>query len=356
MVQHNHGSKALTLGHGRISFAFEPDIDSGAFYSFNKSSMFLTITQTFTKCLTMARLNYKQLHHFWSVAKAGSLKRAGERLHLTPQTLSAQIAALEETMGVALFRRAGRRLELTEMGRTALSFADDIFQLGGDLEDVLCGHSAGRLLPFRVGIADVVPKSLAYRLLAPALALPDPVRIVCREDKLERLLAELAIHRLDLVLADRPMPPETDVKGYSHKLGECGISFFASPQLAACHRGRFPDSLKGAPLLVPSEHTAVRGRLMRWFGTRRIQPRIVGEFDDSALMKAFGGGGIGIFVAPTAIAAEVQLHYGVEMLGQTDEVVERFFAISVQRRLTHPAVAAVSEAARQKLFADFRSS
>ena len=302
----------------------------------------------------MARLNYKQLHQFWSVAKAGSLKRAGERLHLTPQTLSAQIAALEETMGVALFRRAGRRMELTEMGRTALSFADDIFQVGAELEDVLRGHSSGRLLPFRVGIADVVPKSLAYRLLAPALALPNPMRIVCREDKLERLLAELAIHRLDLVLADRAMPPETDVKAYSHKLGECGISFFATPHLAACHPARFPDSLHGAPLLVPSEHTAVRVRLMRWFATHRIQPRIVGEFDDSALMKAFGGGGIGIFIAPTAIAAEVQLHYGVEMLGQTDDVVERFFAISLQRRLTHPAVAAVSEAARQKLFAGFR--
>lgn len=298
----------------------------------------------------MARLNYKHLHYFWSVAKAGSIKRASERLQLTPQTLSGQIAVLEETMGVALFRRAGRRLEMTEMGRIALSYADEIFQAGGELEDLLRGPPTGRLLPFRVGVADVVPKSLAYRLLAPAMAMPDPVRIVCREDKLERLLAELAIHRLDLVLTDRPMPPETNVKAYSHKLGECGITFFATPELAARYPGRFPDVLDGAPLLIPTEDTAVRARLMRWLGARRIQPRIVGEFDDSALMKAFGYGGIGIFIAPTAIAAEVQQYGSVVRLGQTDEVVERFFAISIQRRLTHPAVTAISDAARQQLF------
>ncbi len=299
----------------------------------------------------IARLNYKQLHHFWTVAKAGSLKRASERLHLTPQTLSGQIAALEETMGVVLFRRVGRGLELTEMGRTALSYADEIFQVGGELEDALRGAPAGRLLAFRVGVADVVPKSLAYRLLAPAMTLSDPVRIVCREDKLERLLGELAIHRLDMVIADRSMPAETDVKGYSHKLGECGITFFATNELAKRYGGGFPNGLDGAPLLVPSEGTAVRGGLMRWLGERRIQPRIVGEFDDSALMKAFGSGGIGIFIAPTVIADEVQRHYGVKILGQTDEVVERFFAISVQRRLTHPAVTAVSDAARRELFA-----
>jgi len=304
----------------------------------------------------MARLNYRQLHHFWSVAKTGSIKRASERLHLTPQTLSGQIAALEETMGVALFRRVGRRLEMTEMGRIALSYADEIFQVGGELEEALRSQPAGRLMPFRVGVTDVVPKSLAYRLLVPAMALPESVRIVCREGKLEWLLAELAMQRIDLVLADRAMPAEASVKGYSHKLGECGITFLATPELAARYGGNFPDVLNGAPLLVPSEDAAVRGRLMRWLGTHRIQPRIVGEFDDSALMKAFGGGGIGIFIVPTAIAAEVEQHYGVEVLGQTDEVVEQFFAISVQRRLTHPAVVAVSDTARQKLFSDSRSA
>ena len=304
----------------------------------------------------MARLNYKQLHHFWTVANAGSLKRGSERLNLTPQTLSGQIAALEQTMGVELFRRAGRGLALTEMGRVALSYANEIFQAGGELESALRSPPAGRLLPFRVGVADVVPKSIAYRLLAPAMALAVPLRVVCREDKLDRLLGELAIQRLDMVLADRPMPSETDVRAFSHKLGECGISFFATPQLAARHGGVFPDCLEGAPLLVPSEDTSVRARLMRWLGSRRIQPRIVGEFDDSALMNEFGCGGIGIFIAPTAIAAEVRSHYGVEILGQTDEVVDRFFAISVQRRLTHPAVAAVSDTGRRDLFANRKDS
>lgn len=304
----------------------------------------------------MARLNYKQLHHFWTVANAGSIRRGSERLNLTPQTLSGQIAALEQSMGVELFRRAGRGLALTETGRIALSYADEIFQAGGELESALRRPPTSRLLPFRVGVADVVPKSLAYRLLAPALALPDSLRIVCREDKLDQLLGELAIHRLDMVLADRPMPADTDVKAFSHKLGECGISFFATPELAARHRGPFPDCLDGAPLLVPSEDTSVRGRLMRWLGARRIQPRVVGEFDDSALMNEFGYGGIGIFIAPSAIAAEVQAHYGVKILGQTDEVVDRFFAISVQRRLTHPAVTAVSDAGRRDLFANRQGS
>jgi LysR family transcriptional regulator, transcriptional activator of nhaA len=298
----------------------------------------------------MSRLNYKQLHHFWSVAKAGSLKRASERLNLTPQTLSAQISVLEDSMGVALFQHVGRRMELTEMGRVALSYADEIFQVGGALEDALRSGITRRATPFRVGVADVVPKSLAYRLLAPALQLAESVRLVAREDKLDRLLAEMAIHRMDLVLADRPMSPDTDVKAFSHKLGECGVGFFASPKLAARLKGHFPDLLDDAPLLMPSEEVAVRARLVRWLGAERIHPKVVGEFDDSALMKAFGAGGMGVFIAPTAIADEVKRNYGVKLLGKTDEVVERFYAISVQRQLSHPALAAVSEAAKSTLF------
>ncbi len=296
-------------------------------------------------------MNYKQLHYFWAVAKTGSIVRACEQLNLTPQTISGQIGLLEKTLGVELFRRAGRGLELTETGRLALSYAEEIFQVGGELEEALRSHPREHQVRFRVGIADVVPKSIAYHLLAPAMMLPEPVRIVCREDKLERLLAELAIQRLDLVLADSPMPAEMDVKGYSHKLGECGISFFATPKLAALYGSEFPRALHGAPLLVPGENTIIRGRLMRWFGEQQIQPRIVGEFDDSALMKAFGQSGIGIFIAPSIIADEVQRQYGVKLIGQTDDVVERFYAISVERRLTHPAVVAVTEAARQELFA-----
>jgi LysR family transcriptional activator of nhaA len=295
-------------------------------------------------------LNYKQLQHFWNVARAGSITRAAERLHLTPQTLSGQIALLEENLGTLLFRRVGRRLELTEAGRMALSYAEDIFRTGGELEAMLRGSHSGRPLQLRVGIADVLPKSIAYRLLAPAMELPDPVRIVCREDKLDRLIGELATHRLDLVLSDSPMPDEAEVKGYSHKLGECGVSFLASPALAAGLNGDFPACLDGAPLLVPGEGTAMRGHLMRWLTGQHLHPRIAGEFDDSALMNAFGQGGSGIFPAPSVIADEVCRQHGVNVLGHTETMSERFYAISVERRLSHPAVLAVLQSASRELF------
>lgn len=297
-------------------------------------------------------LNYRQLHYFWAVAKAGSIIRASERLHLTPQTLSGQISLLEETLGVALFLRVGRRLQLTETGRLTLSYADELFQIGNDLEEALRSRPEDRSIQFRVGVDDAVPKSIAYRLLTPAMALDKPVRIVCRENKLTRLLVELAIHRLDLVLADRPMPPETNVKGYSHKLGDCGITFFAEPQLASQLKGEWPHSLNAAPLLIPGEDAATRVPLMRWFDAHQIRPRIVGEFDDSALMHAFGQAGIGIFIAPSVIADEVQREHGVTAIGQTNEVAEQFYAISMERRLTHPAVVAVNDTAHRKLFAN----
>lgn len=319
-----------------------------------ESSIYGTIRQDFSICSGMRKLNYKQLQQFWTVAKAGSIKRASEQLHLTPQTLSGQIAALEESVGALLFKRAGRRLELTETGRLVRSYADEIFEIGGELEDALrSGKGVGRAPPFRVGITEVVPKSLAYQLLAPALTLPDAVRIVCREDKLGRLLAELMLHKLDLVLTDRPLSGDAEIKAFSHKLGECGSAFLATPALAARYRPGFPNSLVDAPLLAPGEDAAVRPRLMRWFEDLRIQPRIVGEFDDSALMKAFGAGGVGIFVVPTAVADEVQRIYGVELVGRTDDIPERFYAISIQRRITHPAVRAIGEMARTHLFAGF---
>jgi LysR family transcriptional activator of nhaA len=300
-------------------------------------------------------LNYKQLHYFWAVAKAGSIIRASERLNLTPQTLSGQIGLLEEALGVSLFSRVGRRLELTETGRLALSYADEIFQIGNELEEVLRNREGSRPIPLRVGIDDAVPKSIAYRLLTPAMSLREPVRIVCREDKLVRLLVELAIQRLDLVIADRPMPPETNVKGYSHKLGDCGIAFFAESRLAATLRQPWPQLLDAAPLLIPGKETAVRGPLMRWLDIQQLRPRIVGEFDDSALMQAFGQAGTGIFIAPSVIADEIQREQGVTIIGRTEEVTEQFFAISMERRLTHPAVVAINESAQRKLFASMYS-
>lgn len=296
-------------------------------------------------------LNYRQLHYFWSVAKAGGITRGAEQLHLTPQTLSGQISQLEEKLGVALFRRAGRRLELTEAGRLALSYADEIFQVGSELEETLRNRHGQRPFLFRVGIADMVPKSIAYRLLAPALGLLEPVHLVCREDKFERLLAELAIHRLDMVLADRPLPPGMDVGGYNHLLGECGLTFFATTDLAARLKGGFPHLLNGAPLLIPGEDSAVHAPLLRWLRGQDIFPRLVGEFDDGALMKSFGQAGAGVFPAPTAIASEVATQYRVESLGCTEAVSEQFFLITVERKLSHPAALAVSEAARHGLFA-----
>jgi len=292
-------------------------------------------------------LNFKHLHYFATVARAGGVIRAAERLHLTPQTLSGQIAQFEERLGVALFRRIGRRLELTEAGKLALSYAEEIFQTGVELEDLLRNGAQDRFITFRVGIADVVPKSIAHRLIAPVLEMPEPVRLVCEEDRLDRLLAELALHRLDMVLADRPMPPGTEIKGYSHPLGESGVAFLAAPALAERMSGEFPDCLDGAPLLLPGRDSALHSILPRWLERMGLRVHVVGEFDDSALMKAFGEGGAGVFTSPAVSVPDVVAHYKVKCLGQTEEIRERFFLISAERRLTHPAAKAVSEHARK---------
>lgn len=295
-------------------------------------------------------LNYRQLHYFWVVAKTGSIVRACEQLNLTPQTISGQISLLEQTFGVELFRRVGRRLELTEAGRQTLPYAEQMFQLGGELEAMLRARPDEQQILFRVGVADVVPKSIVYRLIAPTMELAETIRITCREDKFERLLADLAIQRLDLVISDSPMPTHLDIKGYSQKLGECGISFFATPALAERYGEDFPHSLHGAPLLIPGAETVVRSRLLRWFAELQIQPRIIGEFDDSALMQAFGQSGSGVFIAPSVIAEEVKRQYSVQLLGQTDVVSESFYAISVDRKVKHPAIVAITEGARRELF------
>lgn len=295
-------------------------------------------------------LNYKQLYYFWNVARAGGITRAAEKLHLMPQTLSGQIGELEKSLGTDLFRRAGRRLELTAAGRLALSHAEEIFQIGNELEALLRHRPGSGELPFRVGLASVVPKSIAYRLLAPALKLDEPIRLICHEDKLERLFAELAIHQLDLVIADRSLPSELGVKGYTHPLGQSPIVFFAASELAARYRQGFPGSLHGTPLLVPGGDASLRGSLEHWFNELQIEPRIVGEFDDTALMKTFGQAGVGVFPVPAVIASEVREQYRVEVIGDIKEITVRYYAISLERRLTHPAVMAVSQAAKQELF------
>jgi len=295
-------------------------------------------------------INYKHLHYFWAVAKEGGVTRASERLHLTPQTISGQLSLLEEQLGEELFARTGRSLELTDTGRMVLGYADEIFSLGGELEEAIHHLPHGRPQVFKVGIVDVVPKSIAHRVLEPVMLSPDPVRIICREANLDFLLAELVMHRLDLVLADRPIPSTVSARGFSHKLGECGTSFFATKELAKKLKGKFPQCLNGQPCLIPGEVTMVRSYLMQWFENQQIHPLIAGEFDDSALMKAFGRAGAGIFSAPTPLAAEVEMQYGVVCIGHTDDVREQFYAISVERKIAHPAVIAITETTREWLF------
>lgn len=291
-------------------------------------------------------INLKHLYYFWTVAKAGSVAAAAERLHLAPQTVSAQIKRLEQRLGTALFTPAGRGLKLTEAGQRAAAYADDIFALAEALESSL--RETGGGARFRVGISDAVAKNLAYRLLAPVMELPEPVRLTCQEGKLDRLLAELALHRLDMVIADRPLPPTVRVRGFSHRLGESELAFFASPLLARTCK-RFPACLDGAPLLLPGEDSASRLRLMHWLEARRLTPRLVGEFDDAALMKAFGEAGRGIFPAPVVLRREIEAQYGVKMIGLAEGVREAYYAITGERRISHPAVKVVTSAARDHL-------
>ncbi len=296
-------------------------------------------------------VNYKHLHYFWVVAKEGSIARASEKLHLTPQTISGQLSLLENHLGISLFSRVGRNLELTETGRLVLSYADEIFSLGGELEELI--HQLPAKLPqvLRVGVVDVVPKSIAHRILEPALKMPEPVRMICKESSLDTLLAELAVHRLDLVLADRPIPSTVSARGFSHKLGQCAVSFFATKKLKKNLKGDFPQCLDKAPLLLPSSDNQLRSAIDQWLNKLRIYPRVVAEFDDSALMKVFGQEGAGIFIAPAAIEAEVESQYRAVCIGRIDEVKEHFYAISVERRVLHPVVSVIMEAARESLFA-----
>lgn len=295
-------------------------------------------------------MNFKHLHYFWVAAKAGGILRAGEQLHTTPQTLSGQIKLLEAWLGRALFRKSGRQLELTDEGRLALGYADQIFALGAEMESVLRQASGGvKTLEFRVGVADSVAKSVVYRLLAPALAMPQPVRLICSEGKFPDLLAQLALHRLDLVLADERMPPRLSIKAFNHELGSTTMSFFCTPTLRKQLTGNFPHCLNGAPMLIQGVSSSVRKELDSWLTKHQIHPRIIGEFDDGALMKAFGREGRGVFMSASVLEAETLAQYGVEVIGHTEEMKEEFFAVSVERRITHPCVAAITEAARGRL-------
>jgi len=296
------------------------------------------------------RLNYHHLLYFWMVAREGSVARAAAQLRLAQPTLSGQIHALEDALSEKLLERAGRGLRLTEMGRVVYRYADEIFALGRELTESVKGQPTGRPLRLAVGVADALPKLVAYRLIEPALALPQPVRLVVHEQSTEKLLAALALHELDVVLTDRPTPPGVSVRAFTHLLGDCGVTLFAAPRLALKYRRRFPHALEGAPFLMPGETSTLRRGLEQWFEKQRIQPRIVGEFDDSTLIKVFGQAGTGVFAAPSIIESSVRKQYGVAVVGRLERVRERFYAVSAERRLKHPAVIAITESARRELF------
>lgn len=295
------------------------------------------------------RLNYRHLYYYWMVVKAGSLARAAEQIGLTPQTISAQLTQLEQAIGTTLFDLQGRKLIPTEAGRTALRYADEIFLLGEQLLDSLKNTDNQPLLRLTVGITDVLPKLVAHQLLEPVLHLPDRVRLVCHEGKFEALLADLAIHKLDVILTDRPVSPGMGLRLFSHLLGEGDLSLFATPALRQQYPNLSPENLNHAPFLLPVRTAAVRARLDQWFETQGIRPKIIAEFEDSALLDTFGAAGLGLFPAQTSLAPDLEKRYGVRPIGPITGVRDQFFAISADRRIRHPGIEAICQAGQKTL-------
>ncbi|QGZ38190.1 LysR family transcriptional activator of nhaA [Pseudoduganella flava] len=295
-------------------------------------------------------LNYKHLRYFWMVARTGTIARTAEQLHLTPQSISGQLSEFADALGVELFRRTGRTLELTEAGTRVLRYADTIFRIGDELVEALHDESA-HATRFLVGCADSVSKIVASQVISPALDLDEPVRLVCREGRLAALLGDLAVHRLDLIIADRPMPAHLSVRGFSHLLGESVLKVFGAPALREKLQGPFPRCLDKMPMLLPGEDCATRPRVLKWLEDHQVRPRIVGEFDDSAMLKAFGQAGAGVFFAPAVLADHIRKQYQVEEFGEAADVMDQVYAITTERRLTHPATVAISQQARKHLFA-----
>jgi LysR family transcriptional activator of nhaA len=298
----------------------------------------------------MRHLNYTHLLYFWTVAREGTITRASQVLHLTPQTISGQLKLLDEAVGEPLFSRVGRGLVLTETGQVVKQYADEIFMLGAELTQRVKSKQA--LIPnsINVGICNSIPKLVALRILKPALELEQPLRIVCREGDLERLLGELALHRLDLLISDRTIPAGSSVKAYNHPLGDSGICLFAHESIAEHYRPGFPDSLDNAPMLLPALDSPLRNSLEDWFDVIKVRPRVFAEFDDSALLKAFGNAALGIFPAPAFISEEVSSMYHSRLIGSVNSIRESYFAISPERKLKHPAVLQITENAREALF------
>jgi LysR family transcriptional activator of nhaA len=297
-------------------------------------------------------LNYHHLLYFWVVAREGSVAKACKQLHLAQPTISGQIRSLEKSLKTALFERSGRNIVLTDAGRTVYRYADEIFSLGRELQETLRSRPTGRAVRFVVGVVDALPKLVVHRLLEPALRLPEEVHVTCIDGTPDQLMAQLTLHELDLVLSDIPSNPRLGIRVFNHVLGECGVTFFGKEALAKQYGKGFPESLHGAPFLMPANNAALRRSLDQWFDARDIRPKIRGEFSDSALLKAFGQFGDGLFAVHSAIEDDVKRMYRVEVVGREESIRETFYAVSVEKRLKHPAVVAISEAARTKLFRD----
>ncbi|MES2106519.1 MAG: transcriptional activator NhaR [Pseudomonadota bacterium] len=297
-----------------------------------------------------AGLNLRHLYYFWVVVKEGGVTRAAERLGVAVQTISMQLSLLEQAIGKSLLTTQGRRLVLTEAGRVALSYADQIFLLEEQMQGALAETDLGSSMRLTVGISDSLPKLIAYRLLETALQLPQKVRLECYEGKFESLLADLALHKLDVVLTDRPVSAGTSLRVFSHPLGECQIMLFGIPALAKKYRENFPASLHGAPLLLPTRNNAVRGRIDQWFELHNVRPDVVGEFEDSALLSTFGRSGLGLFPAASILAADVEEQFGAELVGELSQVQEQFYAVSTERKIKHAAVEAILTATHGGVF------
>lgn len=300
----------------------------------------------------MEWLNYHHLLYFWMVAKHGSITRASVELRLAHPTISGQIHRLEEVLGEKLFVRSGRTLALTGAGRIAFRYADEIFALGQEFQDTLKGRATGQPLRLVVGVSNVIAKSIIHRILEPAFELQDKVRVICREARsADAFMGDLAVHAIDVVLADAPAGPGTPVRTFSHPLGECGSTFFAESALARAHRRSFPASLDGAPIILPAGDSTFRRALDAWFRARNIQPEIIAELDDLALASVLAEKGLGVLAAPDVIAGELRQRYTLHSVGRAKDIRQRFFAISVERKIKNPAVAAICEVARKKIFA-----
>ncbi|MCV2883238.1 transcriptional activator NhaR [Aestuariibacter sp. AA17] len=286
----------------------------------------------------MKQLNYHHLNYFYHIAREGSIAAAAKRLNLTPQTLSGQLASFEDYLGMPLFERKGKRLLLNEQGKHAYDYAEDIFRLGDELQQTLSSKLAERQLPLSVGITDVIPKRFAFEFLSTAYQESQSLKLICKEGKLDHLLAEMLFNKLDIIISDCAIPPGSKLKAYSHLINDSGLTFFASHALTKNLSGPFPDCLDGQPLLLPSEQSSIRINLLSWMERHGIKPIITAEFDDSALMKYFGNAGIGIFCAPTIVEHDILIHHQVDIIGRTEDVREQLYLISTERKIKHPAI------------------